>query len=64
MLAVIIQLMTAANENVDCGHVVLFGACACVHVLDSCVCVHVLRGKGIAEREGTCEQAGRRRRFC
>ena len=25
MLAVMIQLMTVTNENVDCGHVVLFG---------------------------------------
>ena len=43
-------------------------ACACVHVLDAsasvdvldaCACVHVLRGRGIAQREGTCEEAGR-----
>ena len=33
-------------------------ACACVHVLDACACVHVLRGRGIAEREETCEEAG------
>ena len=37
-------------------------AYACVHVLDACACVHVLRG-GVLQREGTCEEAGRRR-FC